>query len=401
MGRFHIATESEILAARTTDVYFQRTEEVLRKEGKEGEPVVAEVTTGRLPQGWPWGILCGVEEAVNLLEGRSVDLYALPEGTLFPPRSHGGIRLPVMVLDGPYGAFALYETPLLGLLCQSTAIATKAARVKRAAGDAEAISFGVRRLHPALAPMIDRAAYVGGLDAVSSLLGADVIGQAPQGTMPHALTIVLGGPEEAFRAFDRHVAKEVPRIALVDTYLDEVWEALLAAESIPSLVGVRLDTPESRKGDFAEIVRQVRWELDLRGHTDIKIYVSGGLDEASIPSLVAAGARGFGVGTSVSHAPTVNFALDIVEVDGRPAAKRGKYGGRKGVFRCPEDMTYEVGAKAPACPACEGPMEEMLVRYLRDGKRTREMPTPKQLRTSVLDQLGNLPLAGEGQKKVD
>ncbi|MFQ6013081.1 MAG: nicotinate phosphoribosyltransferase [Thermoplasmata archaeon] len=399
MERFHIADESDILAGRTTDVYFQRTEEILQAEGKDAEPVVAEVTAGRLPQAWPWGIFCGLEEVVHLLEGRPLDLYALPEGTLFAPRSHGGVRVPVVVLDGPYGSFARYETPLLGLLCQATAIATKAARVKRAVGDHEVMSFGVRRMHPALAPMIDRAAYAGGLDAVSGLMGADLIGQAPRGTMPHALTVVLGSPEEAFQAFDRHVEAGVPRIALVDTYLDEVREALVAAESVPALAGVRLDTPPSRKGDFPEIVREVRWELDQRGYENVKIYVSGGLDEQTIPDLVTAGAVGFGVGTSVSDAPTVNFALDIVEVAGRPAAKRGKYSGRKRVFRCPEDFTYEVGSTPPACPRCQGAMEDVLVPYLQGGKRVRKLLSPKAIRESVLAQLGKLPpLASE---KVD
>lgn len=396
MGRFHVASEEDILAGRTTDVYFVRTAEVLRREGRDRVPVVAELTTGSLPQGWPWAVFCGLGEAVSLLEGREVDLRALPEGTVFPPRTHDGILLPVLVLEGPYGAFCVYETPLLGLLCQATGVATKAARVKKAAGGRPVTSFGIRRMHPALSPFLDRAAYVGGLDGVASLSGAEAIGQEPQGTMPHALTIVLGSPEAAFRAFDRHVAKEVPRVALVDTYLDEVAEALVAAEAVPDLAAVRLDTPSSRRGNFAEIVRQVRWELDVRGHQGVQIFVSGGLDEEVIPSLVAAGADGFGVGTSVANAPTVNFAMDLVEVEGRPAAKRGKYSGRKEVFRCEADLTYQVGRQAPACPVCGGKMGAMLEPYLEGGKRVRELPKPEEIRASVLKQLEKVTLPGPG-----
>ncbi len=387
MGRFHVASEEDILAGRTTDVYFKRAEEVLRGEGREMTPVVAEVTCGSLPQGWEWGVFCGLEEAVQLLEGRDLDLYAFPEGTVFPARSHRGIRVPVMVIEGPYGLFALYETPLLGLICQATAIATKASRVKKKAGDREVISFGIRRMHPAVAPMIDRAAYIGGLDAVSSLKGAETIGNQPRGTMPHALTIVLGSPEEAFAAFDRQMPDEVPRIALVDTYLDEVAESLMAANSIPNLYGVRLDTPSSRKGDFVEIVRQVRWELDVRGFNHLKIFVSGGIDEDAIPALAEAGVDGFGVGTSVASAPTVDFSLDLVEVEGRPAAKRGKYSGRKEVFRCGEDLTYEVGIKPSACPVCDGRMRAVLRQYLKGGKSTQDLPSPDEIRDSVLKQL--------------
>src|SRR5207247_2683866 len=139
-----------------------------------------------------------------------------------------------------------------------------------------------------------------------------------------------------------------PRIALVDTYYDEKTEAIIAAEEIAALAGVRLATPSSRRGDFASIVREVRWELDLRGHKDAKIYVSGGLDESSIPALVEAGADGFGVGTTLSNAPTVDFAMDIVEREGKPAAKRGQFGGRKDVSRSGRGDDLEIGARR--CP---------------------------------------------------
>ncbi len=394
MGRFHTASDSDILEGRTTDIYFRRALDVLRQEGKDREHVVAEVTAGSLPRGWEWGIFCGLEESVKLLEGRDVNLFALPEGSVFPPRSYDGIRLPIMVIEGPYGEFCVYETPLLGLICQATAVATQASRVKRAAGKREVVSFGVRRMHPVLSPMLDRAAFVGGLDAVSSVVGAEAIGKPPQGTMPHSLTILLGSPKTAYEAFDKHVPKDVRRIALVDTYLDEVAESIIACESVPDLYGVRLDTPSSRKGDFAEIVRQVRWELDIRGYDKVKVFVSGGLDEASIPELAAAGADGFGVGTSVSNAPTVNFSMDVVEIAGRPAAKRGKYSGRKEVYRCDEDLAYLVGRKKQNCPVCDRKTRPVLEQFIKAGRPVKELPDPDAIREYVLEQLEKLP--GEG-----
>src|SRR3989442_10958166 len=124
--------------------------------------------------------------------------------------------------------------------------------------------------------------------------------------------------------------KGVPRIALVDTYCDEKTEAVMAAEALgKALYGVRLDTPSSRRGNFPEIIKEVRWELDSRGFKNVKIFVSGGLDDGSVRALSATGADGFGVGTSVSNAPSVDFAMDIVEKEGKSVAKRGKLGGRK------------------------------------------------------------------------
>ncbi len=342
---FYIATADEIRAGRTTDIYFVRTLDVLKKAGRDRANVVAEVTTGGLPNGWPWGIFCGLEEVVHLLQDRAVSVWAIPEGSAFPAKTPRGIPVPVMVLEGPYGDWAMYETPVLGMICQASGIATKAARIREAAGGKQVLSFGVRRMHPGIAPLIERSVYVGGLDAITTPLGAELLGAPAVGTMPHALVIVMGGPREAFAAVHKYLEAKIPRIALVDTYYDEKTEALMAVEAIPDLAGVRLDTPASRRGDFAAIVREVRWELDLRGHKDVKVFVSGRVDEQSIPALLEAGADGFGVGTSLSNAPTIDFAMDIVEVDGAPAAKRGKFGGRKDLQRCPKDGTYEVAAK--------------------------------------------------------
>src|SRR5207245_8862633 len=97
-----------------------------------------------------------------------------------------------------------------------------------------------------------------------------------------------------------------------------------------------------RRGNFAAIVREVRWELDLRGHKDVKIFVSGSVDEKSIPALLEAGVDGFGVGTSLSNAPTIDFALDLVEADGKRAAKRVKLGGRKALHHSPTGRSCAV-----------------------------------------------------------
>src|SRR6266571_212019 len=302
---FYIATADEIRAGRTTDLYFVRTLDILKKAGRSRANVVAEVTTGALPNDWPWGIFCGLEEVVHLLEGKGVSLWALPEGSVFPPKTHRGIPLPVMVLEGPYEEWALYETPVLGMICQASGIATKAARIRKLANGKQVLSFGVRRMHPGIAPLIERSVTIGGLDA-----------------------------------------------------------------------------PASRRGNFAAIVREVRWELDLRGHRDVKIFVSGSVDEKSIPALLEAGVDGFGVGTSLSNAPTIDFALDLVEVDGKPAAKRGKFGGRKDLQRCPKDGTYEVGVRT--CPVCGAKMAPAYTLYLDHGRLMAPLPALDAIRERAM-----------------
>jgi len=385
LPRFYTATEQDIQKGRTSDIYFHRTLEILRKEKRTGTRVLAEVTTSSLPDGWEWGVLAGVEEAVKLLEGRPVDLWAIPEGSLFTPKTASGIPTPVMTVEGPYGMFCVCESPVLGFLCQASGIATKAARVRKLAGDKKIVSFGVRRMHPGVAPMIERSVYIGGLDNITTPLGAERLGLTPVGTMPHALTIVMGGPREAFEAMHRHLEKKIPRIALVDTYYDEKVEAVMAIEAIPNLAGVRLDTHSTRRGNFASIIREVRWELDIRGHKDAEIWVSGGISEEKIPELIEAGAEGFGIGTSLSNAPTIDFALDIVEMEGKPVAKRGKFSGRKNLMRCVQHGCYEVDVRE--CPGCKGEVKPAMMQYLRNGRLVRKMPKVGDIRKRVLDEM--------------
>src|SRR6266851_5512992 len=398
MRRFQVATDEEIKNAETTDVYFTRTKEILEKEGLSDLRVTAEMTTGSLPKNWEWGILAGIEEAAHLLEGVPIDVHSFPEGTLFHASDVQGVREPVMVLEGKYLDFCLYETPLLGFLCQASGITTMAARVRKAAGKKTLLSFGIRRAHPVLAPMIDRSCYIGGFDEVSSIVGARLLGKDPTGTMPHSLIIAMGNQVNAWKSFNKHVPKKVPRIVLVETYYDEKTESVLAAEALgKDLYGVRLDTPSSRRGNFAEIIREVRWELDSRGFNKVKIFVSGGLNEESVKTLSEAGADSFGVGTSVSNAPTIDFALDIVEANGKSVAKRGKLGGKKQVWRCEDDLIELVTSApsaGPVCPRCGKKTHPLLQPLIVKGRLRKPLPPPDQIRNNVLKQLKRLPVMG-------
>jgi nicotinate phosphoribosyltransferase len=169
-------------------------------------------------------------------------------------------------------------------------------------------------------------------------------------------------------AFDDAVADTVPRVALCDTYSDEVEEAVRAAKCLgDSLDSIRLDTTASRRGDFKKIIRETRWELDALGYDDIDIFVSGGLDTTALTTLQDV-ADGFGVGGYVSNADPVDFALDIVEVEGEPAAKRGKLSGMKQVYRT------RSGGHHIALENHQGPKdgEALLEPMIRDGERVAE-----------------------------
>src|ERR671938_783652 len=184
---FNTASEEEIKSAAVADVYFHRAMQVLRAEGKERTPVHAEVVlkSSELDK---WYVLAGLDEVAHLLEDTEIEAYALPEGTICRPQE------PVLTLSGPYEAFGEHETAILGLLCQSSGVATGAARCRLAAGEKPVISFGAQRMHPAVAPLIERASYLGGCAGVAVELAANRLGIPATGTIPHALVLILGSP---------------------------------------------------------------------------------------------------------------------------------------------------------------------------------------------------------------
>lgn len=311
------ATPDEIAAGWTTDVYFVKTREILEKAGLAQTQVTAEIFARRS------GVLCGVEECRRLLAGRPVRVEALPEGEEFSPKEV------LMRIEGPYGEFGIFETALLGILASSSAWATAARECKQAAGDHPMVCFGARHVHPAVAPVMERAAMIGGADGAACILAAKWMGREPSGTMPHALFLVMGDTVEGAKAYDRFMVPGDPRIVLIDTYKDEAEEAIRVAEALgPALAGIRLDTPAERGGVTPELVQEVRWRLDQAGFGKVGIFVSGGLNPQRITELIDAGAYAFGVGSYISGAAPIDMTMDIKEVEGKPRAKRGRLPGR-------------------------------------------------------------------------
>ena len=257
------------------------------------------------------------------------------------------------------------------------------------------ISFGARRMHPALAPMIERNAFVGGCDGVAVTKAAELIDADPTGTIPHALVLMFGDTVEALQAFHEVIDPKVRRVALIDTLQDEKFEAIRVAQALgKDLYAVRLDTPSSRRGDFFRILEEVRWELDIRGFEHVKIFASGGIDEYEILKLNPL-VDGYGVGTSIANAPVLSFALDIMEIEGKPMAKRGKRSGAKQVWRLPGafgNIVLAAGKPAPVDAAGRS-AEALLKPLIKGGKIIRDLPPPRTLRDYVIEQMARIELA--------
>lgn len=317
---------ADVLSGETADVYFDRARTILAAERLD--PVV---TMEIFPR--DAGVLCGAEEAISYLR----EIFAEADGDVEPSVEslHDGDRFTprevVMRIVARYSAFGLYETAILGILASGSGWATAARRVVDAAAPVPVIGFGARHVHPSVADQMDYASVVGGCIGASTPAGARLAGLAPTGTMPHALVLIFGDTVRAAQAFDRHIDPDVPRIILVDTFRDEAEESLRVAEALGDrLWGVRLDTPSERGRVTPELVHEVRARLDQAGHRSVKIVVSGGFDADRIRLFLDAGAPvdSFAVGSAISKASPIDFTGDLKEIDGRPAAKRGRIPGR-------------------------------------------------------------------------
>jgi len=317
--RYFSATFDEIDNALTTDIYFVRTAYLLEKAGRINTNVVAEIFANDR------GVFAGLPEVLFLLRNKKVDIYSLYEGESF---EEGEV---VMRIEGPYGEFGYLETLILGFLASSSNWATAAKLCKEAANGKKVICFGARFVHPAVAPVMERAALIGGADDVSCILGASLMSKEPKGTMPHAFIIILGDTLEAAKIFDSYIESSVPRIVLVDTFKDEAEESLRVAKFFreigKTLDGVRLDTPRERGRVTPALVKEVKERLKMEGF-DVRIVVSGGLDPERICLLEKAGADIFGVGSFIASYNKIQFTMDLKEVEGKKVAKRGRIPGK-------------------------------------------------------------------------
>lgn len=144
-----------------------------------------------------------------------------------------------------------------------------------------------------------------------------------------------------------------------------------------------------------KILKEIRWTLKLLGKENVKIVVSGGIDEKEVQELRDL-VDAFGIGTSIAFPPSVDISMDIVEVyDPKlerwvPITKRGKLPGFKQVYRCWCSMKDEIVPwNAKPCIKCEdgSEPEPLLKKYVEDGKLVQDLPSEDEIRNYVLRQL--------------
>ncbi|HEY5439285.1 MAG TPA: nicotinate phosphoribosyltransferase [Acidimicrobiales bacterium] len=258
------------------------------------------------------------------------DVFGYLEGEVFTAHS------PVLRIEGRFADIVL-ETLALSILNYDSGVATKAARVVHAAGGRRLIEMGSRRTNEDAAVAAARAAYIAGFDATSNLAAGLLYGVPTAGTAAHAFILAHASERDAFEA---QVGVQGPATTLlVDTFDTEAGTLLALEVAGGELGAIRIDS-----GDMVNSSQRSRKLMDERGATNVKITLTGDLDEYAIAELLArdAAVDTFGVGTKlVTGFTPPGFVFKLVAIeDGhvmRPVAKRsvGKLstGGAKDAFR--------------------------------------------------------------------
>jgi nicotinate phosphoribosyltransferase len=410
-------------SALYTDLYQLTMLQAYYREGMDDEAVF-DLFVRRLKDR-KYLLACGLEQALEFLESLSFsdealayldaqevfdddfldwladfrftgDVYAVPEGTpVFPDE-------PLLEVVAPIGEAQLVETFLLNQITFQTTVASKAARVVEAAsagdGDRVVADFGMRRLHGTDAAMKGaRAMYVAGVDATSNVAAGHAYGIPITGTMAHSYVEAHDDEAAAFRAFTDQYPET---ILLVDTYdtLDGVRKVVDLAETLGDdfrVRGIRLDS-----GDLGALAQEARGLLDRAGLEDVDIFVSGGLDESKIASLLERGAPidGFGVGTKMGTSadqPYLDSAYKLSGYAGTPRMKlatdKSNLPGRKRLFRQYDGDTAVRDVIATEEETVDG--TALLDLVMAGGTRTdagRARPV-EALREHAAARLGELP----------
>jgi nicotinate phosphoribosyltransferase len=284
--------------------------------------------------------LGGSDEAIAILKlcaesWGELDVHALYDGDQIAPWET------VLLIEGPYDAFANLETLYLGVLARRTRVGTNTRRVVDAARPKQVMFFPARHDHWLVQTGDGYAAHVAGAIGVSTDAQASWWGSEGVGTVPHALIAAYGGDTvKATLKFAEYMTKDVRLVTLVDFDNDCVGASLACAEALGDrLYGVRLDTSETmvdrsvipQMGSFKptgvtpQLVWNVRKALDQRGFKAVNIVVSGGFDVDKIRLFEEAGVPvdAYGVGSSLFQG-RFDFTADVVLMDGKPCAKAGR-----------------------------------------------------------------------------
>jgi nicotinate phosphoribosyltransferase len=364
-----------------TDKYFLRTNEILKREGLNPIVGMKVFTRGE-------GSIVNLNEAVEFVKAN-----AKGASVWVTNRHTYRTKEPLMIIRGPIQSFIELETVYLGILSYELSrtagilppnayqIGSKMSRLKNIYGKKPILYFGARHYHWQFDKGIAKVALKNGAVQTSTDIGSANIGKQGVGTTPHVLTIVLAhkyGRENATlktaELFDKHMAKEIPKVTLVDTFNKEITDSLKVAEYFGERKNsLRIDTCGENVGEDGssydgekekdpgfkigtgvtiELVANVRKALIEAGYGDsTDIVLSSGFGNEDKARIFTKADKDFKEMTGYDLFSSVGIGevsearfctADIFEVEGEPFSKTGREISKEEIDICYETMRKVV-----------------------------------------------------------
>jgi len=322
------------------------------------------------------------------------DVLAMHEGSVFFPSE------PVLRVAAPLPQAQLVESRIVNLLHHQIVVASKAARCRIAARGAELVDFGMRRAHGAEAALYaSRAAHIGGFDATTTIEAARRYSIPLVGGMAHSFVQAHEREFDAFKAFAKHQPEHL--ILLIDTY-DTAQGARRVVKLARELsrAGVRVRAVRIDSGDLAAEATRVRSILDCGGCNDVRILVSGCVDEYAIASMRAKQAPidAYCVGTRLAvpdDAPSLDCVYKLQQYADRPCRKRSPW---KETWPGPRQVYRRYDPNGRVCMDVLGCADEsiegkpLLHEVMVHGRRLGPPPPLSEIRRRCAEEVATLPI---------
>lgn len=287
-------------------------------------------------------MVCGIKESLKIInEALSPEVL---KRTKIWHKNDGDIVSkdePVLLIEGYYQDFAHLENIIDGILARMSSVATNSYKMLQLIDTKKLIFMADRSDCFVNQPYDGYAAYIAGvrnfvtkahIAKIKNINDVNVIG-----TIPHALIQQCNGDIVGCLKKYSETFPDEKLVALIDFHNDIEAEIKKIKAANLKIDMVRIDTSSAlvdeglkrrgieKNGVNPDLVKLCRQTLDQLDMSDVKIIVSSSIDYNKVEQFERSQYKPdfYGIGSSLIER-TVHFSADLVMLNNKPLAKKGR-----------------------------------------------------------------------------
>lgn len=283
-------------------------------------------------------MVCGIKQIIDILKKnkvwKKIKFFSVKDGDVLKQGNA------IIVIEGNYTDFCLYEGIIDGILARMSSIATNCWKMNRLIDSKKIIFMADRQDLFINHPWDGYAAYIGGIRTFvtesQTLFLNNFDDVKIVGTIPHALIQQFGGDiNKTLKAYKDNFPNE-NLVALIDYHNDCLSEIekidknlrkdlyAVRIDTSKNLIDKSLDKKSNNYGVCDNLIKLVRKKLDDLKMKNTKIIVSSSIDINWIQKMKNKELIDFyGVGSYFLRI-NLSFSGDLVETNGKHEAKYGR-----------------------------------------------------------------------------